>query len=61
MTNYEKKLQEMTVDQMAKLMNASDECVGITSTDGDFECHVPEGVSCAECIKIWLMQEAELH
>ncbi len=58
MTNYEKKLQEMTIDQMAKFMEETDACAG-THIDGNYECHAPEGVSCFQCIKNWLMQEAE--
>lgn len=58
MTNYEKKLKEMTVDQMTVLMNATDECVGVHIGEG-FECYAPEGMSCVQCIKKWLMQEAE--
>lgn len=58
MTNYEKKLQEMTIEQMAEFMDKTDACAG-SHIDGNFECNVLEGVSCVQCIKKWLMQEAE--
>ncbi len=58
MTNYERMLQEMTVDRMAEFMNASDACAG-THIDGNFECYVPDGVSCVQCLKTWLMQEVK--
>ena len=58
MTNYEKMLQEMTVDRMAEFMYASDECAG-THTDEEFECHSPADMSCRQCLKIWLMQEVK--
>ncbi|KAF5039611.1 hypothetical protein DSECCO2_542110 [anaerobic digester metagenome] len=58
MTNYEKKLKEMTVDQMASFINASDECIGAHVDEG-FSCQAPEDMSCVQCIKNWLVQEAE--
>lgn len=58
MTNYEQQLQKMTVDRMANFMYATDCCTG-THTDEGFECHAPEGMSCFQCIKKWLMQEVK--
>lgn len=50
MTNYDKALQEMTLERMAILMDAIDECVDLYIKE-DFTCEASEEINCVQCIK----------
>lgn len=57
MTNYEKMMDEMTIEKLAGLLAANaDFCTRVYMDDGG--CDAPGEMVCLMCIKRWLATEA---